>query len=324
MFRTELNPLPSPFKITYSDSLVTMGSCFAETIGSRLEINKFKVITNPFGVIFNPVSQFRLLEYALFETYPEDYTYIENQGIWYNYDFHSDFSALSREELRLTIEGSIRQISRELKEANWLLLTFGTAIGYFLKDEERLVANCHKIPAAKFRKELISQKQILLAFKKLKDSLNNVNPDLKIIVTVSPVRHVKETLELNSVSKSILRITAHSMTNEHENVSYFPEYELLLDDLRDYRFYAKDMVHPSEVAQEYIWEKFYSSYLDENAKLNMLEWEKVRKSLEHKPFHRKSEAHKKFLESTLKKLDELKDRINVAKEIEDINKQLSK
>ena len=164
MFRTELNPLPYQYKISYTDRIITLGSCFAETIGSRLEVNKFIVLPNPFGVIFNPLSQFKLLEYTITETLPEDYTYVENQGIWYNFDFHSDYSALSKDELQLKIEGSIRQTSSTLKQANWLLITFGTSVGYYLNEQNRLVANCHKVPASEFNNILISQKQILQAF----------------------------------------------------------------------------------------------------------------------------------------------------------------
>jgi hypothetical protein len=253
---------------------------------------------------------------------PDDYTYIESQNIWYNYDLHSDFSALSSDELRMKAEGTIKHAGDILKESNWLFLTFGTAIGYYLKSNGEMVANCHKIPTEQFTKEFVSQKQILSSFDSLHSQLKSFNPDLKIIVTVSPVRHLRETLELNSVSKSILRIAAHSIQKDYEDVSYFPAYELLLDDLRDYRFYGKDMLHPNEIGEEYIWDKFCASYLEKESKSTMQDWEKARKSLEHRPFHSDSEAHDKFLRSTLSQLNKLQDKLDVSREIQQIEKQL--
>ncbi|NNF21513.1 MAG: GSCFA domain-containing protein, partial [Saprospiraceae bacterium] len=282
MFRTELKPRKSSDKISYNDSIVTLGSCFAQTIGSRLERNKFDVLPNPFGVIFNPLAQFKLLQYVLNNEVPEDYTFIESQNIWYNYDFHSDYSALSKDELQMKVEGTIKQTRGILQKSNWLLLTFGTSIGYHLISNEQMVANCHKIPADQFTKDFVSQKQILASFDTLYSELKKFNPHLNIILTVSPVRHLKETLELSSVSKSILRIAAHSIQKEYENVNYFPAYELLLDDLRDYRFYTKDMLHPNETGEEYIWDKFCSSYMEEDSMTIIKDWEKVRRSLEHK------------------------------------------
>lgn len=322
MFRTELNPQKSSNKISYNDSILTLGSCFAQTIGSKFELNKFNVLPNPFGVIFNPLAQFKLLQFATTNKVPEDYTYIESQHIWYNYDLHSDFSALSRDELQMKVEGTIKHTGETLKESNWLLLTFGTAIGYYLQSNRQIVANCHKIPADQFTKELVSQKQILSSFDSVYSQLKTYNPDLRIILTVSPVRHLKETLELNSVSKSILRIAAHSIQKNYDDVSYFPAYELLLDDLRDYRFYGKDMLHPNEIGEEYIWEKFCSSYLEEASKSTMQDWEKARKSLEHRPFHSDTEAHDKFLRSTLSQLNKLQDKLDVSREIQQIEKQL--
>jgi hypothetical protein len=253
---------------------------------------------------------------------PDDYTYIESQNIWYNYDLHSDFSALSSDELRMKAEGTIKHAGDILKESNWLFLTFGTAIGYYLKSNGEMVANCHKISTGQFTKEFVSQKQILSSFDSLHSQLKSFNPDLKIIVTVSPVRHLRETLELNSVSKSILRIAAHSIQKDYEDVSYFPAYELLLDDLRDYRFYGKDMLHPNEIGEEYIWDKFCASYLEKESKSTMQDWEKARKSLEHRPFHSDSEAHDKFLRSTLSQLNKLQDKLDVSREIQQIEKQL--
>ena len=181
----------------------------------------------------------------------------------YNDDLHSELSALTGEELKLKVEGAIISTHKFLQEADWIFLTFGTAIGYILKENNQLVANCHKVSARQFEKHFLTQKQIISSFENLFQQLTAFNPGLRIILTVSPVRHLRETLELNSVSKSILRITCYTLQEEYEAVSYFPAYEILLDDLRDYRFYASDMLHPNETAEDYIWDKFMSTYFDE-------------------------------------------------------------
>lgn len=303
--------------------MLTMGSCFADSMGKRMVENKFNVIPNPFGIIYNPVSIMKLIHFAINETYPDAYTYIKNQGVYYNYDFHSEFSALTVEELKLKVEGAIISTHKFLQKADWIFLTFGTAIGYLLKENNELVANCHKVPATQFEKKFLTQKQIISSFENLLKRLTIFNPGIRIILTVSPVRHLKETLELNSVSKSILRITCHTLQEEYDAVSYFPAYEILLDDLRDYRFYGSDMLHPNETAEDYIWNKFISAYLDESTCVTLAEWVKVKRSLDHRPFHKDSEKHLQFLSNTLNKLHKLGEEIDVSNEITRLQKKLT-
>lgn len=323
MFRTQLNPVPYEFKITYQSSVLTMGSCFADSMGKRMVDNKFNVFPNPFGIIYNPVSIIKLIHFAIDETYPDDDTYIKSQGVYYNYDLHSEFSALTVEELKLKVEGAIISTHKFLQEADWIFLTFGTAIGYILKENNQLVANCHKVPAKQFEKHFLTQKQIISSFENLFQQLTAFNPGLRIILTVSPVRHLRETLELNSVSKSILRITCHTLQEEYEAVSYFPAYEILLDDLRDYRFYASDMLHPNETAEDYIWDKFMSAYFDEFTCDTLSEWVKVKRALDHRPFHKQSGKYGQFLSSTLNKLNKLGEGIDVSNEITQLQKILT-
>jgi len=324
MFRTALDPAPSKKKINYQSEILTIGSCFADSIGKRLEENKFHVLPNPFGVIYNPLAIFKLLEYSINKSYPQPSTYLSSQNISYNYDFHSDFSALSQDELKLKVEGAVKSTHKSLKRSNFVIFTFGTSVGYFLKENDELVANCHKIPAVNFRKSLITQKLILTKFASFRDQLKNFNPDINIILTVSPVRHLRETIELNSVSKSVLRLSCHTLQELYNDVCYFPAYEILLDDLRDYRFYSRDMIHPNEQAEDYIWEKFVTCFMDGDTREILHNWEKIKKSIDHKPFHQESDAHQKFLLKTLGQLNDLDPQLNVSRELDRIKRQLRK
>ncbi len=315
MFRTVLDPSQSDLKITHDTPVITLGSCFADSIGQKLESNKFHTLTNPFGVIYNPLSLFNLLKYSITQTTPSKDTYVENQGIFYNYEFHSEFSALDKDELTLKVEGAIRSVHDTLKDAKWLFLTFGTSRVYHLKSTGQLVANCHKVPSSYFEKSMLSQKQIIESFNEMNSLLQEFNPEISIILTVSPVRHIGDTLVINSVSKSILRITCDTLQKVNKSVSYFPAYEILLDDLRDYRFYARDLIHPNEIAEDYIWEKFKKTYFDKETMEVIIKWQKILKSINHKPFHKDSETYTKFREDTLIKLMEIKEKIDVSKEI---------
>jgi hypothetical protein len=174
---------------------------------------------------------------------------------------------------------------KNLQNSRWLLLTFGTSWGYYLNSENYLVANCHKVPAREFTKKLISSQEITDSFSKVYETIKLSNPSLRCIITVSPVRHLKDTMELNSVSKAQLRIAAYELEKQYQDVFYFPSYELMLDDLRDYRWYADDLLHPGQAAQDYVWEKFTAAYLDEESQSFINKWEKLTKQIHHKPFH---------------------------------------
>jgi hypothetical protein len=202
------------------------------------------------------------------------------------------------------------------------MITYGTAWTYTRKDTGEVVANCHKVPAHQFEKELCTQKRMLDSFGECYSKLKAFNPNLNIILTVSPVRHLKDTLELNSVSKSVLRLTCHTLTQQHADVHYFPAYEILLDDLRDYRFYKSDMIHPSADAEEYIWAKFCRQYVDDHTLAFLEKWKKIRSALQHKPLHVTSSAHQEFLQGLLAQLHELREVVSVDEEMESIKKQL--
>jgi hypothetical protein len=320
-FRTVLNAGVSTHTISLSDKILTLGSCFADAIGSRLVRSKVQTLANPFGVLYNPHSIHRLLQYTVFNEPVPEHTFLKHHDIYLNYDFHSEVSALQKEALRHNLGNMIGSAHHFLKDAQWVLITYGTAWVYERTDTGEVVANCHKQSASQFQKVLLTQKKIIQSFDNIYQALKAFNPGVRIILTVSPVRHIKDTLELNSVSKSILRVACHSLQEAYADVEYYPAYEMQLDDLRDYRFYKADMIHPTEQAEDYIWEQFTARYFDGQLKSFIEKWKNIQQALAHKAFHPASVAHQKFLNDTLKKLEELKSLVNVDEEIAFIKSQ---
>jgi hypothetical protein len=202
-----------------------------------------------------------------------------------------------------------------LETTSRILITYGTAWSYSRKDTGEAVANCHKLPQGNFQKRLLNSDEVVESFGLLFNRLRNLNPDISIILTLSPVRHLRDTLELNSVSKAVLRVACHHIAEQFESVEYFPAYEMMMDDLRDYRFYKSDMLHPTEDAEDYIWDKFSEKYFTSETKTFLKEWGSVLAALAHRPFHPASEAHQRFLKETLKKLEGLKSSVDVREEI---------
>jgi GSCFA family len=314
-FRTELSLQPAPPFITLSDPVFTIGSCFSDSIGRLLQQKKFKASTNPFGVAYNPVSIHRQIVYAIQNCVPLPHTYLENGGLWSNYDFHSIFSASQKSAVEQRIIDGIGAAHSFLKNARYLILTYGTSWVFERQSTNEAVANCHKMPAGEFTKSLLTVEGVCSSFEAMYKSLQSFQPDVKIILTVSPVRHLRDTHELNSVSKAVLRLAAYQLCQRHEGVTYFPAYELMMDDLRDYRFYSSDMLHPSEDAVQYIWEKFSGRFFDHETHNFIQQWDALATSINHLPFHPESRSHQQFLRRTLIKLQELKSRIDVEEEI---------
>lgn len=321
-FRTELNLKPSRLRLSLKDQFFTMGSCFANAIGLRLLDFKFKTLVNPFGTTYNPVSIHQQLGFALRNELPENESYATDGELFFNYHFHSQFSSLNRDGLSNQIKEITHQTNSFIKETSCLILTYGTAWVYELKSKNEIVANCHKQPALLFEKRLLTQNEIEDSFGSVYKIISRQNPSCKIILTVSPVRHIKDTLPLNAVSKSILRVACHSISKRFDNVEYFPAYEIMLDDLRDYRFYKQDRIHPTEEAEDYIWEKFCHSHFDETT-LHFIEtWKEIKTALTHKPFHPNSKKHQEFLIGLQSRLEKLKPVIDVESEIQEVQSQL--
>lgn len=321
MFRTEINPQISANKISLSTPLMTIGSCFSDNFGQRLMKNKFDTLTNPFGVIFNPISINKLLKIAAANGPIDSRNWIESQGINLHYDVHSQIGSVDQKEATENINEAIELASIQLKKTKCLIITWGTALVYERKDTGAVVANCHKVPSDQFNKRLLSYEEIVADFEVM---LAVIPHDIKILLTVSPVRHLKETLELNSVSKSTLRVASHYLAEKYNRINYFPAYELILDDLRDYRFYKSDMLHPSDEAINYIWDKFIQTHFDKPTLAFIDQWLKITAAINHKPFNVESEAHQQFIKQTINSINELKTSVDVSKEINHLEQQLIK
>lgn len=323
-FRTEIKMTPSPEAVHIKTGILTQGSCFSDAIGHRLANYKLRTLVNPFGVIYNPESIHKVLQYGIFNEPVPEHTYLRNGEVFLNYDFHSEFSALKKEDIASRIVNTIGSTHYFLTDAGWLFLTYGTAWVYRRKDTGEIVANCHKLPSDMFTKSLMTADEVRSSFKTFYGQLKKINPAIKIILTVSPVRHLKDTLELNGVSKSVLRVACHQLATQFADVEYFPSYEMMLDDLRDYRFYKSDMLHPTEEAEDYIWEKFMERYFSPELKDFVKRWKVILSAIRHKPFHSETASHRQFLLDTLKKLDDLKTLVDVQQEITLVKQQLTK
>ncbi len=300
---------------------MTMGSCFSDSIGQRLARSKFDALTNPFGVVFNPISIHKLLKIASVGADIDPSNWVLSQGVNLHYDVHSALGSVDLQEANENIDIAIGETHQQLQKSKWLIITWGTAIVYERMGSGEVVANCHKVPADQFSKRLLSVDEIIEDFEAM---LPVLPQDINIILTISPVRHLKETLELNSVSKSTLRLASHHLAEKHNRVSYFPAYELVLDDLRDYRFYKSDMLHPSDEAVTYIWDKFSQAYFDESTLDFLIKWRKIMQAVNHKPFNSQSEAHQQFIKATIQTIGELNTDVDVTTEINHLKQQLIK
>jgi hypothetical protein len=298
--------IPSfPFSISYQDKILFVGSCFSENIGNKLTSLKFDVLQNPNGILYDPVSISDAL-FSYIENKPPDEKYLfELNGLWHSWKHHSHFSGINKTEVLQKITDSRSCAHDFLKKAKFLFITFGTAFCYLLKNNSENVANCHKAPANHFTKILLPVEQIKADLLSAITALKIFNPEVKIIITVSPVKHIRDGVIENNRSKSRLIEAAHLIAEEKPGVFYFPAYELINDILRDYRFYKKDMVHPNEQAIDFVFEKFSASFFDNPTTQTMKEIEKVLLAINHKPFAKQGDAHFKFIESQIENISRL-------------------
>ena len=317
-FRTLLNIPKSNKKISLNEPIFTIGSCFSDVIGRYLENYKFSVLSNPYGTVYNPISIFKLLSSSEWN----DKKFIERDGVWFHHDAHSSFFNKNKSVLLEQLKTVKKQSYNQLKSAKWLIITLGTSFVYRQKSFQEVVANCHKVPQEQFSKEMLSVKEIIQEFDHFYSFISDLNSDLKIILTLSPVRHTKDGFEENSASKARLRIACDEIQKQHESVFYFPSYEIMLDDLRDYRFYKPDLIHPNEIAEEYIWERFQETYFDAKTLQFISDWEKIRSAIKHRPFNPESPGHQKFVQSTLLQLKKLSVSVDTSREEEILKKQL--
>ena len=322
MFRTKLIPRVSEEKIKLGDISYLIGSCFSKNIGDKLNAYKFNALSSPFGVIYNPYSIFKLLLAAIDNHSISTKGIIKHQGVYRHFDFHSDISALTREEIYLKLETAFTSTREQIQKAQWLIITLGTAIVFKHRDFNDIVANCHKIPGKEFEQSILTPEEIIEYFDRFEKRLREINKNIRIIITVSPVRHIKSTLETNSLSKAILRYATDRISTTYDFVKYFPSYEIMMDDLRDYRFYKPDMLHPNEVAIEYIWNRLVDSFFDPEAQHFIKKWTKIRKALGHRSFHPTSKVHQQFIQNTIEELKTFKHQIDIHEELAYLENQL--
>lgn len=303
-FRTEIEAKKQGIEITHHCKLVMLGSCFAQNIGQRLEDAKFDITLNPFGVLYNPMSIAKaltlLIERKEFTT--DDLFF--DKGLYHSFYHHSSFSHTDKAACLTIINKELQKATKAIFEANTLLVTFGTSYVYEYIETSEVVGNCHKLPASDFKRYRLSVEGIVKTWSDLIQKLHGINPELKIIFTVSPIRHLRDGAHDNQLSKATLLLAIDSICQSVKDASYFPSYEIVLDDLRDYRFYDSDMVHPNELAIEYIWNIFSETYFSEKTQAIIKEWIKLKKAIDHKPFNRGTGEHIHFLKQTLLKLKE--------------------
>jgi hypothetical protein len=298
-FRTKIPISISSNPIDYNSKIVSLGSCFAENMGDKFGYFKFQSATNPFGIIFNPVSIEKIIDRVVKETlFTEEDIFFYNER-WHCFEVHSDLSSASQEELLVNLNQILRETKKQLLEATQVIITYGTSWVYRNIEKEATVANCHKVPQKQFAKELLTIATIQECIENTTRLIQSINPNCNFIFTVSPVRHLKDGFVENQVSKAHLITSVYHVLMESEiyhlpPAIYFPSYEIMMDELRDYRFYAEDMIHPSQMAIEYIWERFKESVISETAYATMDGVESIQKGLQHRPFNPHSESHKKF------------------------------
>lgn len=316
-FRLELDIKKSTSLINYKDKIMLCGSCFTENIGSKLDYHKFKTLQNPNGILFNPVSIAKsVTSYIENKQYTEDELFYFND-IWQSWEHHSRFSSVDKNASLKMINDSQKEAYGFLKEADWLMLTLGSAFVYEL-DNREAVANCHKVPTDKFNKRLLSVDEVLSVLDNLMHRLFLFNPYLKIIFTISPVRHLRDGFVENNRSKATLIQAVHHLVDKFDKLFYFPAYELVIDDLRDYRFYAEDMVHPNYAATNYVWDKFVNAMMDDETVELMEKVNEIQRARNHKAFNPTSVQHQKFLQSYLQKTSNLQQQhpqLDLAEEI---------
>ena len=318
-------PQPS-FSFSYNEQTILLGSCFVENIGKKLEENKFPIDLNPFGILYNPSSIANAIRLLIEPTEFKEKDLFQKGGIYHSFFHHSRFSSSSESECLKKINEQLALSAQSIRTAKQIIITFGTAWVYQLKESGKIVSNCHKLPEKLFHRRILTTSEIVEEWQTLLQELWGLNPDIKILFTVSPIRHWKDGAHHNQLSKATLLLAIDELQQTYpEQIAYFPSYEIMMDELRDYRFYADDLFHPSAQAIEYIWERFYESMFSKDTFTILKEWKEIQKAIQHKPFHPQSEAYKRFISQTLLKIELFKKKFpffDIAKEIEEIKKKI--
>jgi len=325
-YRTIVVPKDFDFEISHQSNLLLLGSCFSDNIGSKLVVNKFNTLINPFGILFNPISIVNTLNDIIDE---KDVglrdLHFEN-GLYHSFAHHSSFSGPNKDEVVNLINQTRAEATQFLIKTDVIIFTVGSSWAYRYNDTGEFVANCHKVPNKEFTKELLEVDFIVEKLQGVIDKLHAINSNLKVIFTISPVRHWKDGAEENTLSKSILNVAIHELARS-KAVYYFPAYEMVIDDLRDYRFYEEDMLHPNNVAVDYVWNGFGNAFFSsETLTLNKVIC-KIDAAIKHRPFNSLANEYQSFLKIQLKNITDLKKKnpaISFDKEIGFFENQLIK
>jgi hypothetical protein len=287
-FRTEISINPADFRITHDDKISVFGSCFAENIAKKLSDAGFTFDINPFGTVYNPASIARSLAGLIERRQYNLDALFQNEGLYHSFSHHSRFSGVNPDETLERINSRIRCSSDFLRKADILVITFGTAYVYVLRETGEIVSNCHKAPENRFRRYRLLVKDIVDEWMLLLDKLKSINPQIRVIFSVSPVRYLRDGFHENQLSKSTLLLAVNELTKFNPGSIYFPAYEILLDDLRDYRFYDDSLTHPTSKAIDYIWEKFSDAFFDKMTVQRAKDFFNTAKMLNHIPLRQRN------------------------------------
>ena len=297
-FSTKIPIAKSNNPIDYSSKMVSLGSCFAENMGEKFSYFMFQNVVNPFGIIFNPVSIEKLVSRSVNQHKFTEADIFFHNDLWHCYDVHSELSHPDKAQFLANLNALIDSSHHQIIQSTHIIITYGTSWVYRNKTSSNMVANCHKVAQGQFDKEILSTETIEKSIQNTIDLIQKINSDCTFIFTVSPVRHIKDGFVENQRSKAHLITAIHQILNpESSFLNYFPSYEIMMDELRDYRFYAEDMLHPSQTAIDYIWARFFENYVKDDCFSIMEEVCSIQKSMSHRPFNPDSDSHKKFLEN---------------------------
>ncbi|WP_347066199.1 GSCFA domain-containing protein [Flavobacterium sp. WV_118_3] len=304
-FRTQIPICKSDNPIDYTARVVSLGSCFAVNMSEKLDYFRFRNYCNPFGILFHPLAIEKSIAFALQEKqFTETDIFFHNEQ-WHSFDAHSDLNATDPEVLLENLNRATSVTRNQLTHATHVLITLGTAWVYRKIEDGKIVANCHKVPQKQFKKELLTVEAIRESLEKIIAGVSQLNSKVNFVFTVSPVRHIKDGFVENQWSKANLITAVHQTISEVPNAVYFPSYEIMMDELRDYRFYADDMLHPNGIAIDYIWQRFTETWIAETTWPVMKEVDSIQKGLAHRSFNPDSEQHRRFLENLNGKITKL-------------------
>ena len=309
-FTTQIPISKHKNNISHKDKIMLLGSCFTENIGNKLSINGFETLINPFGILYNPFSICSSLNRIINLKFLDSEDLVKVNEFWFSYEHHGVFRDEKCDNLLQTINLGITKANLFLKQTNWLIITLGTAWVFFLKENNKILGNCHKLNPQLIDKKLLSVDEIVENISLTINNIREINPNIKIILTVSPIRHWKQGYRENIISKSALHLATNQLCETINDCFYFPAYDIVMDELRDYRFYQADMLHPSEIAVDYIWEKF-STHLFSDSTANLCKnYCKLHSMKQHKAFNPESQGYKNHLIKIAKLEKELYEKRN--------------